>query len=272
MTVVLVLDRDDPLPVPEVGPRMARALGLATADVTRVLRRSRGLVSLGFDAGSARAAIRILSDAGREARAVAEAELRALPPARALRDADPLPSGLAVQELTGGGPAEIPWTRLRMAAVGLVTIRRSRGRGPIAGPADPLSGAGAVLELLAPFGPVGAAASMARARPRPPPIAPPEVTETVHVLDLLIRDPEDRLRVISSRFDYDYLGERIALTSTENFRTLVEDVSRLAPDALLTGSALSFLEDAKPGSHRFDGIDRFEDYLRWVQTWREVWG
>ena len=96
--------------------------------------------------------------------------------------------------------------------------------------------------------------------------------ETVHVMDIVTGVPTDRYRIVASRFVYDYLGDRLALTSVGNFRTLVLDVSKLSPDTLLTGSTLSYLENARPGLHRFPDAAEFDSYVRWVHVWRQVWG
>ena len=46
MTFALVLRKDEKLPVVDIGRDVARALGRPLADVTRMLRRSRGVIAI----------------------------------------------------------------------------------------------------------------------------------------------------------------------------------------------------------------------------------
>ncbi|MHC4469698.1 MAG: hypothetical protein ACYS99_01930 [Planctomycetota bacterium] len=265
--VAVVLESDLTLPVPDVGAEIARALGRPLADVTRALRRSRGIVALDLVEKDAREVARILEARGTRCRLVPEEDLPELPDPTALTDADPEPAGLRIQAAGQGAPHHVPWSRIEILAVGLVTFRIEPPPSPITSPEE------ADLEDYVRGWGVGSVGTWGIPRDdRAARMKRKAKEKTVHALDLVTGVPTDRYRIVASQFVYDYLGERLALTSLENFRTLVLDIANLAPETLLTGSTLSYLDGARPGSHRFRTPQEFDGYVRWVHVWRQVWG
>jgi hypothetical protein len=244
------------------------------ADVTRLLRDARGILPLGVDREGAEAVVGVLAGMGIAAKAHPEDELPVLPEPKLLFDADPLPDGMVVQLTAEPAPPRIPWSRLRALSAGEVTITTEPARGPLDTRPEIADAyrKEALRDLLGPLAPLlGSESSPSWSSAwSPPPRPARSKRERVLVMDLVLDAPEDRLRVLSSRFVFDYLGERMALTSRENFRRLVTDIAGYAPDALLTGSTLSLLEDARPGAHHFGSPGEFDAYLRWAMAWSSV--
>jgi len=273
VTHLLVLQTDKQLLIPDVGRTIARALHRPLADVTRLLRGSRGVIDLGVDEHQASLVADVLEPLGIRARVFPATELPALPAPSPLYDADPTPNGLDVQLVTGTNLGSIPWKRLHIMAVGLVTFETQPGGALPVGEggeaADLIEAALTGMMLSWGYGSFSARPT----RRDPPRGARPPKREIVHCLDLLLSEPGQRLRVLASRFVYDYLGDRLALSSVPNFRQLVEDIAGYAPEALLSGSTLSFLEGGtRATGHRFTDPGEFEAYQQWLLAWPLVWG
>ena len=276
---VVVLSSGEPLPVPQISSSVAKAIRRATADVGRALRFSRGIIDLDLTEIDAEIVAGIFERRGFPARTCPLEDLPVLAPPHALFDADPLEDGLLLQNVDLRQVSElIPWSRLRFSAAGTVKLA-APARPASGGVSNDLDGGDAdlgvaMIAALSLLPGVGVHAGSARLsisagrRPRP---RPPREGETVRCLDLVLRDPDDRYRVISGRFVYDYLGKRMALTSRENFRTLILDIARLAPDALLTSTTQSFLTNPKAKSHRFGSPAEFDAYVNWARAWTTVW-
>jgi hypothetical protein len=262
------------LPIQEVGPAIARALRRPTADVTRALRGTRGVIDLRLSEIDAEIVKSILARQGIPTRVAAEEAAPKLPRAVILLDADPLPKGLLIQRASGREqPGLLPWRHLKIAAVGAVTFTRFPTRDVLESASN--TGDLEVDRVLAAALPslrlgflVSGGGPFGLREPTPhTPARKPPITETVHCLDLLTDGPIPRYRILASRFIYDYLGERMKLCSAENFRTLLTDLATFAPDILLSGTTLSFLSKPKSDHHRFQTELEFDAYVRWLSAW-----
>jgi hypothetical protein len=211
---------------------------------------------------------------------IADADrLPALDKPIALLDADPGPAGLEVQRTVDSpGTGLLPWSEIRIAAVGTVTFTPAQGSSMLTGDA---LGAGEFAEeerlgsdllgltFMFPAGAGHAGQSgykmqmEPRKNPRP---------ETVSCLDLVTTGATARYRIVAGRFVYDYLGDRMKLNSKDNFRSLIQDIAGYSPETLLSGSTLSFLDDPKARDHRFGSREEFESYVRWLVAWDAVFG
>jgi hypothetical protein len=275
----LVLAKDEPFPVSELGPGMAKIIGRATADVTRALRACRGIISLDLSRAEAERIAGFLSRSGREARVVSEDLLPVLPPPAVVLDADLAEEGLLVRRTAPDGTGgHLPWERLHIVCAASVTYRS----GPSPTLSDPELGGigdragklGAIAQVVSGFTlddfpgqgnrPRSLGDEMRKEARR-------EKATTVRCLDLVARNPLEHYRIDAGRFDYRCLGDRMKLTSVENFHELILDMAERAPEALLTGSTLSLLEDPSGRAHHFGSGAVYGAYLRWVVAWTTVW-
>jgi hypothetical protein len=118
----VLLSREVPVSVSAVAAPLADILGVPTIEVTRELRRSPWVLLRDVPAILLDDVFDTLSAANVPAKAVPDAWLPRLPPALAVRIADPLPKGLFLQAAEPPAPPVLPWTDLDLVSMGLVTI------------------------------------------------------------------------------------------------------------------------------------------------------
>lgn len=279
MSHLVILSVAPKLAVHEVGRDIARALRRPMADVTRRLRDCRGLIDLELTEVDAEIVQSILARKDIQSEVVDGARVPALGKPIALLDADPGPDGLEVQQtVSSEGTGLVPWEQIRIAATGTVTFTPILNHSFLSG--DALDAADAIENLRQSqegFG-LGFAfpGSIVSNAPRSYTLSekrrPNSTPETVTCLDLVTADGITRYRIVTSRFVYDYLGDRMRLASRDNFRTLLEDIAEYSPETLLSSTTLSFLENPKSREHRFGSKDEFEAYVRWLTAWDVVFG
>lgn len=79
---------------------------------------------------------------------------------------------------------------------------------------------------------------------------------------IVLRNSQPAICIASDEVNYEYLNERLATSSTANFRLLVEDLIQHSPNAWLTPSTLAFMEH-RPSSH-FD-FRTCNDFRRYIE-------
>lgn len=76
------------------------------------------------------------------------------------------------------------------------------------------------------------------------------------------RQPFRAFRIDHKRMNYEYLGERKTDSATVNFRSLLEDILRQAPQAYLTPSTRAYIGHGAEKLYRFESTDALSHYLQ----------
>jgi hypothetical protein len=211
-----VLFRDGP---PKDWQRAARVLDLASptlsrSDATKACRLGHGLVSSALPKAEAEEAARALTKAGFPALAIPRDQVILAPRAFTIVNADAYPDGFHVQTRVLGQMQTLPWECLR-----LICVLRVQAVLPQA--------SGAVMWVSG----GDETPHMESVEERPPRSdAGPQ-----DLLELYALQPLIRLRIRRHAFNCDHLGTRRTNASEANFRLLVTDILRYAPNAARAG-------------------------------------
>jgi hypothetical protein len=240
-------------PVAALGPPLARLLRRPLADVTRSLRRGHGIFDLGdLTREEAESAAALLSTRDLPCRVLGRSEVPEPPEALAVRAAELRDDALVVLDGDEGLPERLPWGGLAILAAGRVAVEvapdlsgLSEGR-PVNVDPDCTQPGLAAAEWIV---------REAKSRPR----------QVVHLfLELLFDSPRIRVRMTDRDCRFHTLGIPLEPVSSENLRRVAEAVARRAPDTLVSGSALAFLEGKLPAPYRFERPAEFDSYIRWL--------
>jgi len=248
-------------PPHEVAGELAKATGKLRYDVMAAFNRDPYVPLENLPGREAKAAVAVLADAGTRATALAMEKVP--PPARIfnVHNADVEPDAFSVQTDIAGHMRQMPWNEI--ASVSVVTLSErvstgSRAKGP--------SIAGGIARAAGTLAFPGAAGLMGggRARQRRMRRQSGPTTKEVEtaVLGLVPFSVPMELRIRANQFNYDYLGERLAQTSGENFRTLTGDVLARATSARVSEAARRFVEEGAAPAAMNGG--RFGRLNRWL--------
>jgi hypothetical protein len=252
--VVLVASKEDFRP-DAVARGVAAFRGIPMADAAMAVRRCRGIVAEGVARAEAEGLAARLGAEGVSARAMPEASLAVLPAPLLLARLGPAPDGMRA-EVRGSGERLVPWPRVRLVATAHLTATtqtKVQGKeGPSAGDMAMRAGAMALTGIPISFGKKKATERTVSR------------TEFLLLVDVVLRDPAERLRVQAQRFDWSGLGPRMAYNALANVRALAEEILRasacasrsLGTDLLLSGGPLTSLG--------YRGIEEFEREERWL--------
>ncbi len=214
---------------------------LTRADAPILAQRGHGVLIDGLSHDDARAAQAGLADHEVAAEVVEQSWLM-LPYPLVCRKVVCTPQALRVYDFYGGA-TEVPWQRLAVLATGFFPeSRRVKVED-----AKVLAGQGRytvkVIEAKYKF----------------------RDTDRL-VLDLVLRGPSERIRIISDEFDYSYLGSRRVQSSPDNFKNLVADLARHAPHAMPNRGTRTLLKEGA-SIVRYPNSIRFERETCW-HLWR----
>jgi hypothetical protein len=257
---VVVLASKEDLRTDAVARALAGLRKAAVLDAMPAARRSRGIVLENATLADAEALVRRLEDQGLAAKAGYAEALSTVPPAILLANATTASDGLRAG-FRGGEERLVPWARIRILALGTWTETVRVGTKEVEDAPSPWDGAATIGATI-----VGAAVGVPihitpRRRTRKVEVTR---TETLRVLDLLLRGPEERLRIRTDDFDWSGLGPRMAPTSFDNLRALVEEVLRFAPDAGTSPGADLLRSGGRLSSVGHDSPEDFEREERWL--------
>jgi len=258
---VVVIGRQEDWRPMELAPVLAEFRGVPSVDVAREIRRARGVFTV--EAGEAEAArlAGALKAAGYSASVAPASLLRPLPEARLLRYALPADDAFGVR-FRDGSEQRIPWDRLRLAAFASFNTHAIREveeeKGP--GPGQLALGLAVTGVSIATgvgpfFFPMGTRENTVRT-----------VTKTDNhlLLDLLLRDPGERVRVDASRFDFSGLGGDMTYNALANMRILLAHIVHRADTAATSPGANLLLEGGRLSSLGFDSVEDLEREERWL--------
>jgi hypothetical protein len=252
---LVLLDEAVPPLGNEIYGELARTIGRVRYDVVAAFKRSPGIPFEDLSEDLAGAAAALFSGAGIPARALGAERLPA--PARSfvVHRAELGDGGLAVQIDLAGAMQVLPWERI----AGISAATRSESGAPAAAPSGPSIGrmlAGTALTVATglPIGLGGAPAR--RAGPAPRAVAHETLAVSAFGADFEVRFRADEL-------GYEFLGERMAGSSAQNFRLFAAAlaprcsrarVSRAAQELASAGAAPPAME-----------ADAFSLHNRWLK-------
>lgn len=225
---------DTPADIHELGELLKNQLAIPRLDAMHLAAAAPGVLPMQL---SPQAAFRLASELcenGLHTEFVPSSGIPSLHSAELVHHLRCAPEGLGIVESDAVTTRMLPWRRLEMIAVGQVPDGVTRHF-----PADNLITAGR---------------RAIRSTFETPATPGPE-------LWLVFRDPSEGLRLYHEGANYEYLGERKKTSSTANFRLLVEDLLRYAPDAFQTTATQAWLVNGPLSLFAFNSEQEFE---RWT--------
>jgi hypothetical protein len=92
-----------------------------------------------------------------------------------------------------------------------------------------------------------------------------EITKARFALDIFLKPPQEaHFRIFGDGFNYGYLGNRIGMASSQNFKILVDDFVRLAPHAFGNKGLDAFLGKSMPRNMEYPDQRLFDEENLWM--------
>lgn len=246
-------------------PRLAEALATIrkqpVQDMVNVAKAAWGILGEGLDEAAARDLAGRLGAEGLDAVAVPAGLMEDPPPAlRALRAEIETESLSLLGE--AGSWMRVPWTRVVLVA--------AAGFRQVMSKAAPAEGPGMVQKMvnLGIFMTTGLPIQVGPKKRESPKAV--EQADLVLFLDLIFREPDGRARIDAQNFDYSCLRERMAYSAFENFKQLVGEAVRMAPEALRSRGARVMLAGRPLREMGYQSLADIERESRWLLTLRAL--
>ncbi len=215
---------------------LQEALGLNPIDAKTRLRHVPGVFPEAFDRSRAEHAAEELRSLEGKAAAVPSTAVPLLRGARTVHHVRCLDDGFAIVSVAGEVEQVIPWSNLRLLSVAEV-------------PVPPTSFTGVLPDGV--FRHVRGIAQ----------------TKTVETAEerleawLLCEPPFQAYRIDSALMNYEYLGDDRTTFAAHNFREVIRDLQRHAPNLALTATAQSYVDGTDMIQFRLDSPDAHRDLL-----------
>lgn len=258
MSYAVLLAGDAALRPAELARALAAARKVPVLDLMGPMRRAWGIVEEGVTKGAAEETARVLGAAGLKALAVPAELLEELPPfSRATRLA--FSAGDFACAEREAPERRVPWKRLALVAAAALT----QSTPPAAAAGDPAEAAKKVIKT---------GISLMTGMPTSLGLSPKPVERTaavveeVYVVDLVFRDPAERLRIEGGRFDFSCLGARKGYNILANVKILVGQLSAAAPAAALSRGAQVMLDGRPLREMGYEELADLEREERWRLT------
>ena len=248
---VFLLDETLPIPARAIGTLVQRVVGGIVYDHTQKLKLQYGWIARGLDESKADELLELLADNGLpafkkpEERLVNLKEKLAIHKALLLEDAFYIPIDLV------GNLKPIPWTTLSVVSVGSVPTFRQK---PVL--AKKKRG-GLNVGLFVVTGiPVPKVKKVSKTVYH-------RITEEGVLIHLIFTQAGFVVEIRPRHFNYEYLGDRLAQTSRENFVLFLQDLQRLAAGAYWSEISRTFIEtgELKPD---FKSDKDFLCFNQWI--------
>lgn len=258
MNYAVLLAGDAALRPADLARALAAARQVPVLDLMGPMRRAWGIVEEGVTKGAAEETARVLGAAGLEALAVPAELLEDLPPPqRATRLA--FSAGDLAYAEREAPERRAAWKRLGLVAAAALT----QATPPAAAAGDPAAAAKKLIKTGITLM-TGMPTSLGLA---PKPVErTAAVVEQVYVVDLLLKDPAERLRIEGGRFDFSCLGARKGYNILANVKVLVGQLAAAAPAAALSVGARVLLEGRPLREMGYEGLADLEREERWRLT------
>lgn len=258
MSYAVLLEGDGALRPADLARALAAARQVPVLDLMGPMRRAWGIVEEGVTKGAAEETARVLGAAGLKALAVPAKLLEELPPPQRATRLALSPGDLAFAEREAP-ERRAAWKRLALVAAAAFT-QTTR---PATAAGDPSEAAKKVIKTGITLM-TGMPTSLGLG-PKPAARAA-EVVDQVYVVDLLFKDPLERLRIEGGRFDFSCLGARKGYTILANVKVLVGLLAGAAPAAALSVGARVLLEGRPLREMGYEGPADLEREQRWRLT------
>ena len=260
MGFAVLLNEMVDLPIDKVAPIIAQAENIIYADATRALRTPTGFLVKDLPRHEADSICNQLNNIGIGCFVMDMNRIYRPPNYYTINNAILQEDALFIGDYRGSMTA-LDWGNLVFISVGHILPHRKE-RYTLGSSSDTGIGAG-----------ISATASITMYSMTGIPYAPkqetqerkPKSTKAKHVLDMFLKAPnEAHLRIFSDGFNYGYLGPRIGMGSTQNFKLLVEDIVRFAPHAFGNRGVNVFLANGNPKDMQYKNMMVFDEENLWM--------
>ena len=256
MAFAILLNEMVDLPMLEVAPIIAQAENIIYADATRALRDPTGFLAQNLPYNEAENICSQLNNVGIGCFVMDMARMYHPPDYQAVNTAVLQEDGLFVTDYYGG-IIGMDWGDFVYMAVGRILPHKKESY---------TLGSSAEFDLeirhtfTSPMSSMGGYVPADKGRKKEP-----STTKRRDMVDLFFRSPnEAHLRVFSDGFNYGYLGQRIGMSSTQNFRLLVEDIVRFAPHVFGNRGTSSLLGNSPPRHMEYKNERIFDEENLWM--------
>ncbi len=249
---VFLLEEKLPLPVESLSLLLQEAIGGVAFDYHHTLRTQHGWIARGIEQPVAERLVALLEQQGHPALAKSEDRLVGVEHRFVVANGELREDALLIQENLAGSLRAVPWDALAVVAIGSVPVTREKA-----------------VRVREETRGVNKAVLLTTGIPlRQKKAGLVTRFETVKdegiLVHLVVREePALVLEIRPARFDYHYLGDRIAGTLVENFHLFLDDLARFAGKAYWTDMSRRFRAEGvlEPG---FTDEKDFLRYTRWI--------
>lgn len=245
---------DEPTAVRDL---FCKVTGLHPTDAMQWVARAPGVWPKPLNGGQARELLDGLYVLGVAAEAWLASKFPEVGPPRTIHDAACLPEGFRVTGLRGEPTHWVSWNKVELIAAGRIDLD-DEFLPPT--PQKWSSAAGAAFRALIFRNPRPFERERRAARvPRDP----------VGEVFILRKDPRVAFRVVETKMNYAYLGERLGAAASANFPLFVADLVARADEAAITPSTRAFLGFGDPAEAEFPNSQALFDYAvhRLLWSW-----
>ncbi len=231
------------------------------ADAARRARVSCGLLETGMSEADAKARAAALAEAGAAAFAVPDNLVEEPPAAAELARLSPSPEGLRWQARGGAVEASAAWKRVKLIAATAFKRTHSKTVKTLEGPDLGRRALSIGLSLA-----TGLPPSLTGGGPKREVEKTVSTSELVEYADVVLDGPGERLRVDAQDFDFSGLGPLKAYDAPTNFKRLLMELVRLAPQAARNAGADVIVAGRPLLEIRRDDLAQLEREERWLLT------
>ncbi|MBI5244941.1 MAG: hypothetical protein HY922_14840 [Elusimicrobia bacterium] len=244
----------------DIARALAAARKIPFQDAIQSAHKCWGIVEEGVSKEAAEADAHALNQAGLKALAIPAGLLEDVPAARSIKRMDFSPAGLFPGPESEQGQAQrVAWERLALIAA--AGYRETEvWKAPPGEGSDPAKKMLKMSITLLTGMPTSLGLGQKPAEKKA------EVSDFVFILDMVFKEPPERLRIEAGRFDFSCLKERMLCGGLGNFKLLSAELAKAAPKALLSRGAKVLLENRPVREMGYDGPADLERESRWLLT------
>lgn len=255
----VLIAEESHLKPPDIARALAALRHVPFQDLIGPLRRCWGLVEERCPKADAEAVCAALASAGLASLAVPSGLLEELPASRPLTAMSLDAAGMHPETPGAEALGRVGWGRVRLLAAAVFQETKTLATGP-----SDFTDPGKKLAKRAFSLMTGIPTSIGMGGKAPAPKQ--ERTEQILLLDLVLSDPAQRLRVDARKFDFSCLKTRMVYDVLGNFRQLVRELSHVAAGFLLNRGARILLEGKPLREMGYDAAADLERESRWLLT------
>lgn len=257
MPYAILLNELIPLDLQRTARILAKASNIIYADATRSVRYCHGILAGGLAYDEAKAIADELNRTGVGVFVMDENQMYQPERAFAINNADCLEQCFNVQDLYGRSHP-LDWPNIVLISLGRIVQRKETVTYSSSPARSAMRGIG--VGGLAIFGGVTMTPAPAESSP-----IKKNTEEEILLLDIFSGSPQKKhYRIQHNAFNYDYLGPRVKMNATENFRLLVEDLVGYAKQAYGNRGVNAYLSGDDPKKMDYSDLDHFDKENLWL--------